>query len=155
MGGLIADRLREADISLPDAPAPAGNYVASVVSGEHIYVAGQICTWNGEPRYLGQLGNGISISDGQKAARLCGLNVLAQLEATLGNLDRIKRCVRLNVFVNSSVSFTDQALVANGTSDLIVEVFGEAGRHARSAVGVTQLPRGACVEVDGIFQIGP
>ena len=117
------------------------------------YLSGQITVWNGEFQFKGQLGKELQIEDGQKAARLCGLNIIAQLQAALGDLDRVRRCVKLNVFVNSTPSFTDQPKVANGVSDLMAEVFGDAGKHARSAVGVAQLPLGVSVEVDAVFEI--
>jgi enamine deaminase RidA (YjgF/YER057c/UK114 family) len=153
MAGKIATRLAELNIKLPVAPPPVANYVPAVITANQLYVAGQISAWNGELHHLGQLGREISLEDGQKAARLCGLNILAQVHTALVDLDRVRRCVKLNVFVSSAATFTDQPQVANGASDLMVQVFGEAGKHARSAVGVAQLPRGACVEVDAIFEI--
>jgi enamine deaminase RidA (YjgF/YER057c/UK114 family) len=151
----IATRLTHLNIELPPARVPAANYVPAVLVGTQVYIAGQVCAWHDELRYVGQLGEEISIEGGQAAARLCGLNILAQLQAFLGELARVKRCVKLNVFIRSAATFTDLPKVANGASDLLLEVFGEAGRHARSAVGVAQLPRGACVEVDAIFEIMP
>lgn len=148
----VATRLAALGIRLPNARPPAANYVPTVKSGNSIYVSGQVCAWNGEIRHVGQLGGQISIEEGQSAARLCALNLLAQLQAALGSLEGIKRCVKVTVFVNSTPTFTEQPRVANGASDLLVEVFGEAGRHARSAVGVAQLPFGACVEVEAIFE---
>jgi len=153
MPGKIAARLAELKIELPKAAAPVANYVPVVVTGNHAYLSGQITVWNGEFQFKGQLGKELQIEDGQKAARLCGLNIIAQLQAALGDLDRVRRCVKLNVFVNSTPSFTDQPKVANGVSDLMAEVFGDAGKHARSAVGVAQLPLGVSVEVDAVFEI--
>jgi enamine deaminase RidA (YjgF/YER057c/UK114 family) len=153
MTGKVAERIAELKIELPKPRAPVANYVPAVISGNQIYIAGQVCSSNAGLQYLGHLGQEITLEDGQRAARLCGLNIIAQLQAALGDLDRVKRCVKLNVFVSSSPSFTDQPKVANGASDLLVDVFGEAGKHARSAVGVTQLPLGASVEIDAIFDI--
>lgn len=153
MPGKIAARLAELKIELPKAAAPVANYVPVVVTGNHAYLSGQITIWNGELKYLGQLGKDLQIEDGQKAARICGMNIIAQLQAALGDLDRVRRCVKLNVFVNSTPTFTDQPKVANGVSDLMAEVFGDAGKHARSAVGVAQLPLGVSVEVDAVFEI--
>lgn len=152
----IERRLRERGIELPAAPAAAANYLPFIVAGDTVYCAGQLPTWAGEIRHKGRLGEGLSIEDGQAAARLCGLNLIAQVKAACGgHLERVRRVVRLGVFVNSAQSFINQPRVANGASDLMVEVFGEAGRHARSAVGVNVLPLGVAVEVDGIFEIDP
>lgn len=153
MSGRIALRLQELYIELPNPPPPAANYVPAVITGSYIYIAGQVSVWNGECRYLGQLGRDVSLEDGQKAARLCGLNIIAQLKSALGDLDRVKRGVKVNAFVSSASNFTDQPKVVDGASDLFVQVFGEAGKHARSAVGVSQLPRGVCVEIDALFEI--
>ncbi|HEX6119360.1 MAG TPA: RidA family protein [Dongiaceae bacterium] len=153
MPGKIAARLAERKIELPKAAAPVANYVPVVITGNQAFVSGQVTIWNGELRYVGQMGKDFQVEDGQKAARLCGHNVVAQLQAALGDLDRVKRCVKLNVFVNSAPTFTEQPKVANGVSDFIVEVFGDAGKHARSAVGVAQLPLGVAVEVDATFEI--
>ena len=153
MSGKIAARLADLKIELPQAAAPVANYVPVVLTGNQAFVSGQVTIWNGERKYIGQLGKDFQVEEGQLAARLCGLNIVAQLLAALGDLDRVKRCVKLNVFVNSAPTFTDQPKVANGVSDFIVEVFGEAGKHARSAVGVAQLPLGVAVEVDATFEI--
>jgi enamine deaminase RidA (YjgF/YER057c/UK114 family) len=153
MPGKIAARLAELKIELPNAAAPVANYVPVVITGNQAFVSGQVTVWNGERKFIGQLGKEFQVEDGQKAARLCGQNILAQLQAALGDLDRVKRCVKLNVFVNSAPGFTDQPKVANGVSDFIVDVFGDAGKHARSAIGVAQLPLGVAVEVDAIFEI--
>jgi enamine deaminase RidA (YjgF/YER057c/UK114 family) len=154
MAGDIERRLRELGIDLPAAAAPAANYVPFIVAGSVVYCAGQLPVWNGELRYSGRLGEGVSLEEGQAAARLCALNLIAQVKAACdGDLDRVLRVLRLGVFVNSADAFTDQPRVANGASDLMVEVFGDTGRHARSAVGVNVLPLGVAVEVDGIFEI--
>jgi enamine deaminase RidA (YjgF/YER057c/UK114 family) len=119
-----------------------------------VFVAGQICQWNGERRHVGKLGAGIGIPDGLEAARLCALNVIAHLRvASSGDLDRVRRIVQLRGFVNCTPEFTDMPQVVNGASDLMVEVFGEAGRHARAAVGVSSLPAGVAVEVEATVEI--
>ncbi len=154
MSGRIDARLKELGITLPGASAPAANYVPTVQSGKLVFVAGQITLDNGQLKHLGKLGREISIEEGQQAARLCALNIIAHVKnACGGDLDRVKRCVRLGGFVNSTPEFTDQPQVVNGASDLIVSVFGEAGKHARAAVGVAALPRGVSVEVDAVFEI--
>ncbi|HVJ35463.1 MAG TPA: RidA family protein [Terriglobia bacterium] len=153
MSGKIAAKLAELKIELPQAAAPVANYVPVVVTGNQAFVAGQVTVWNGERKFLGKLGKDFSAEEGQQAARLCGLNILAQLQAALGDLDRVKRVVKLGVFVNCEANFTDQPKVANGVSDLMVEIFGEAGKHARSAVGVNVLPLNVAVEVDAVVEI--
>jgi len=154
MTGKIEARLAELGIALPQPAAPAGAYVPYVVIGSLVFVAGQITLENGEIKYMGRLGENMSVDEGYAAARLCGLNLLAQVRgACAGDLDRVKRVVRLGGFVNSAAVFTDQAKVINGASDLMVEVFGDPGRHARAAVGAPSLPLGVSVEVDGIFEI--
>jgi enamine deaminase RidA (YjgF/YER057c/UK114 family) len=154
MPGRIDQRLAELKIELPNAAAPMANYVPAVRVGDLLFVSGQICQWNGERRHVGKLGAEISLADGKAAARLCGLNLLAQTKRFLdGDLDRVVRVVRLGGFVNAVPGFTEQPQVVNGASDLMVEVFGDAGRHARAAVGVGSLPGGAAVEVDAVFEI--
>ena len=155
MAGGIERRLEELGIELPKAAAPAANYVPYVVSGDLVFVAGQLPFSGGELGHKGRLGEDTSVEQGQAAARLCAINLLAQLKlACEGDLDRVRRVVRLGVFVSSSDGFADQPKVANGASDLMVEVFGrEIGAHARAAVGVASLPGGVAVEVDGVFEI--
>jgi enamine deaminase RidA (YjgF/YER057c/UK114 family) len=154
MAGRVEARLAELKLALPQAAAPVANYVPTVRSGDLLFVAGQICQWNGELRFIGKLGRDVSLDQGVEAARLCALNILAQAKAALGgDLDRILRCVRLGAFVNCADDFTQQPQVANGASNLMVEVFGDAGRHARAAVGVNALPGGVAVEVDAVFEV--
>lgn len=154
MPGRIDQRLAELKIELPNAAAPMANYVPAVRTGNLLFVSGQVCQWNGERRFTGKLGAEISLDDGKQAARLCALNLLAQTKRFLdGDLDRVVRVVRLGGFVNAAPGFTEQPQVVNGASDLMVEVFGDAGRHARAAVGVGSLPGGAAVEVDAIFEV--
>ena len=156
MTGKIDTRLQELGIELPNASSPAANYVPYVVSGNLLFVAGQITIWNGEIQYKGKLGRDLKVEDGYKAARICALNLLAQARAACGgDLDRILRCVKVCGFVNAAPEFTGHPEVINGASDLLVEVLGDAaGRHARIAVGAGSLPRDVAVEVDGLFEIG-
>lgn len=155
MAGEIDARLAELGIELPDAPVPVANYVPFVVTGNLVFVAGQVTVWNGELRYVGKLGEDFGVDEGYQAARLCALNLVAQAKAAAGgDLDRIRQVVKLGGFVNCTPDFTDQPKVLNGASDLLVEVFGDNGRHARFAVGAPTLPLGAAVEVDGVFEIG-
>lgn len=155
MAGRIEARLQELGIELPQPAAPLANYVGYAVSGNLVIVAGQLCTWNGQLRHIGKLGAVIAIDEGKQAARLCALNVLAQARAAAGgDLDRIRRVLRLGGFVNCTPDFTDMPQVVNGASDVMVEVFGDAGKHARAAVGVASLPGGAAVEIEGMFELG-
>jgi enamine deaminase RidA (YjgF/YER057c/UK114 family) len=154
MSGKIDQRLAELKLELPNPASPMANYIPAVRTGNLLFVSGQICQWNGERRFLGKLGAEISVEQGKEAARLCGLNLLAQAKRALdGDLDRIVRVVRLGGFVNAMPGFGDQPQVVNGASDLMVEVFGDAGRHARTAVGVGSLPGGTAVEVDAVFEV--
>lgn len=153
MAGKIDARLAELGITLPQATAPVANYVPYVVSGKLVHISGQITMENGELKFVGKLGKDYDVETGQKAARLCALNLIAQLKSAIGDLDKVTRVVKLNAFVNSAPEFTDQPKVVNGASDTMVEVFGEVGKHARSAVGVASLPLGVAVEIDGIFEI--
>jgi enamine deaminase RidA (YjgF/YER057c/UK114 family) len=155
MAGKVESRLKELGIALPEAAGAVANYVPFVVSGGLVFVSGQLPIAGGKVVYTGRLGAELSLADGQQAARLCGLNLIAQVKAALGgDLDRIRRVVRLGGFVNCTPDFTDHPKVVNGASDLMVEVFGDAGRHARAAVGVSALPLGVAVEVDGMFEVG-
>lgn len=150
----IDDRLAELGLTLPEAAAPAANYVPYVQSGNLVFVSGQITLLNGELKYVGRVGQDFTTEDGYEAAKLCGLNLIAQVKAACGgDLDRVKRVVRLGGFVNCTAEFTDQPKVINGASDLMAEVFGDAGKHARAAVGVNTLPLGVAVEVEGLFEI--
>ncbi len=154
MAGAIDARLQELGVELPEAAAPAANYVPYVVSGKHVFVAGQITIHNGEIQYVGKLGRDYGVEEGEAAARLCALNIIAQVKAACGgDLDRVVRCLRLGGFVNSTADFTDQPEVINGASNLMVEVFGDKGKHSRAAVSAVSLPRGVAVEVDAVFEI--
>ncbi len=148
----IDARLAELGLSLPEPAAPVAAYVPVVVSGGLAYVSGQVSIVDGH-LLRGRLGEDLGLEQGVMAARACGMMILAQLHAALGSLDRVERVVKLGVFVNSAPDFTDQPKVANGASELMVAVFGEAGKHARSAVGVPVLPLGVAVEVDAIVAV--
>lgn len=153
MSGNIDRRLAEKGIELPAAPAPAANYVPYVQSGNLLFVSGQI-SQGPEGLIKGRVGDDLSVAEGAAAARRCGLALLAQARAACGgDLDRVRRVVKLVGFVNSAPGFADQPEVVNGCSDLMVEVFDEAGRHARAAVSAAALPRGVAVEIEAIFEI--
>ena len=148
----IEARLAELGIVLPEPAAPVAAYVPVVVAGGLAHISGQLPFIDGK-LVTGRLGEDVSLEDGAAAARACALMILAQAKAALGSLERVERVVKLGAFVNSAAAFTDQPKVANGASELMVQVFGEAGRHARSAVGVPVLPLGAAVEVDAILSV--
>ena len=151
MTGTIDQRLNDLGITLPTPPKPVASYVPYVVEGGFIHVSGQVSMAPDGQMTKGKLGADLSLEEGQDAARLCAVNILAQLRAAMdGDLDRITRIVKLGGFVNATDTFTDQPKVINGASDLMMDVFGEAGRHARSAVGVNTLPLGVAVEVDAV-----
>ncbi|MCP1673822.1 enamine deaminase RidA (YjgF/YER057c/UK114 family) [Natronocella acetinitrilica] len=152
--GIIDKRLTECGITLPPAAAPVGNYVAYTVSGQYVHISGQLPLENGAMAVKGILGDSLDVEAGYRAARICALNLIAQLkEACGGDLDRVERVLKLGGFVSATADFHDAPKCVNGASDLMVEVFGEAGKHARFAVGVASLPAGAAVEVDGLFEI--
>ena len=147
-------RLQELGIALPTPPAPVASYVPYTFSGNQVFISGQIPLKDGKPQFIGRVGDDLSLEDAQAAAKLCAINVLAQLSAACdGNLDRVARCLKLGVFVHAVPGYTQQPEVANGASDLMVAVFGNAGKHARAAVGVASLPRGVAVEVEAVFEI--
>jgi enamine deaminase RidA (YjgF/YER057c/UK114 family) len=149
----IDARLRELGIALPDAPAPAGSYMPFVIAGGLVHVSGQISR-DENGLITGRLGEDLGVAEGRAAARACALALITQARAAAGgDLDRIARVVKLAGFVNSAPGFTDQPAVVNGASDLMVEIFGEKGRHARSAIGVAALPLGVAVEIEGIFAL--
>jgi len=154
MTGRIDRRLAELGIELPEPSRPGANYVPFTWSGKQLFLTGQLSQWNGERRFIGKLGREFGIEDGRQAARLSALNLISHLRAALdGDLDRMSHCLRLAGYVNSLPSFTDQSKVIDGASDLFVDVFGEAGRHARLAIGVAVLPYDVAVEVEGVFEI--
>lgn len=154
MAGRVEARLSELGIELPAPATPAAMYVPWVRTGNLVFIAGQIPSWNGERKYLGRVGVEFSLEEGQQAARLVALHVLAQLKAACeGDLDRVVRCVRLGGFVACPPEFLQHPAVINGASELMIQVFGEAGKHARAAVGSSSLPFGVAVEVDAVFEI--
>jgi enamine deaminase RidA (YjgF/YER057c/UK114 family) len=154
MAGSVEQKLASLGINLPTPAAPIANYVPSVMAGPMLVVSGQLCFGHdGKLVAKGQLGGSVSIEDGTRAARACAINLLAQVKAAVGDLDRIERVVRLGGFINSAPGFGDGPKVMNGASDLMVEVLGDKGRHARTTVGVSALPAEAAVEVEGMFLI--
>ncbi|MBB3949828.1 RidA family protein [Aureimonas jatrophae] len=153
MTATIDSRLADKGVNLPNAAAPAANYVPFVLFGSMLQTSGQLPLEGGAIGVSGKLGEGVSLEDGQKAARLCAINILAQAKSALGDLEKIGRLLKLTVFVASAPSFTEQHKVANGASDFLVEILGERGRHARSAVGVPALPLDAAVEIEALFEI--
>ena len=154
MTGTVEQNLAAQGIVLPAPKAPVANYVPFVRSGNLLFVSGQVC-FDAEGKLIakGKLGAGVSVEQGAAAARGCGINLLAQVKAAIGDLDKVVRVVRLGGFVNSAPDFLDGPKVLNGASDLMVAVFGDKGRHARTTVGVAALPSDAAVEVEGVFEI--
>jgi len=154
MSSDIAGRLAELEIVLPVAAAPLANYVPFRLSGSQLFISGQLPLEEGAPKYSGIVGDQVSAGEAAQAARLCAINILAQASTALdGDLERIAACIRLGIFVAATQAFTEHPKVANGASDLMVGVLGDAGRHARFAVGVASLPLGVSVEVDATFEI--
>lgn len=154
MAGKIETRLKELGIELPTPPAPVASYVPYVVSGSLVYISGQVTMGPKGLEYVGKVGADVSLDDGKAAAKLCAINVIAQVKAACGgDLDRVKRCVKVGVFVNAVADYTQHPEVANGASDLFMAVFGDAGKHARAAVGAGSLPRGVACEVEAVFEI--
>lgn len=151
----IESKLTELKLTLPELKASSGLFKPFMISGNTVYISGQLPIGFGDlSEHVGQLGRDCTIEKATNVAHICGLNVIAQLKAACdGNLDKVKRCVKITVFVNSDSNFTDQPLIANAVSDLLVKVFGDKGAHARSAIGVSQLPFGVAVEVEAIFEI--
>jgi len=150
---VIEKRLDALNIILPSPPKPVGSYVPVLITGKLAFVSGQIPIKDDKVIYAGKVSKDISVEDAQKAARLCVINALAQLKAELGSLDRISKIVKVSGFVNSPPEFTDQPKVINGASDLLFEIFGQKGQHARIAVGVLSLPLNSAVEIDLIAEI--
>lgn len=154
MSETISARVAELGHALPDPYTPAANYVPWVRSGNLVFISGQVPLKDGQCAYVGRVGEELDVETGRKAAQLCALNVLAHLAAAVeDDLSRVVRCVRLGGFVNAAPGFGQQPVVVNGASDLMVEVFGDKGKHSRAAVGVSSLPRNAAVEVDAVFEV--
>ena len=154
MAGTVEQKLASQGITLPEAPNPVANYVPFVRTGNLLFVSGQVC-FDAEGKLIakGKLGAGVTVEQGNAAARGCAVNLLAQVKAALGDLDKVARVVRLGGFVNSAPDFLDGPKVLNGASDLMVAAFGDKGRHARTTVGVASLPADAAVEVEGVFEV--
>ena len=154
MADPINQRLKELKIDLPETPNPVANYLPYTITGNLVFISGQIPFVEGQLLYSGKIGEDISIEDGQKAARICGLNLLSQLnQACDQSLNRVSRVIKIGGFVNSTSIFKEHALVINGVSNLMVEVFQDRGKHARAAIGCSSLPLGSSVEVEAIFEI--
>jgi enamine deaminase RidA (YjgF/YER057c/UK114 family) len=149
----IEDKLRQMGLELPDPPKPVASYVPCVRTGNLLFVSGQVPRERGVLKYSGRLGGERSLDDGYQAARLCALNALSAVKQAVGNLDRVRRIVKLTGYVASATGFTDQPKVVDGASVLLVELFGERGQHARAAVGVNELPLGSAVELEMIVEI--
>jgi enamine deaminase RidA (YjgF/YER057c/UK114 family) len=150
---MIEEKLNEMGIEIPVAPKPLASYIPATKAGNLIFTAGQIPMVDGELKYKGKVGKEISLAEGIKAAELCTVNCLSVIKSEVKNLDNIKRVIKVTVFVNSTNGFTDQPKVANGASDLLVKIFGDNGKHARSAVGVNELPIDSSVEVEMIVEV--
>lgn len=154
MAGEIEARLQALEITLPDAPAPAANYVPYVCTGNQVFISGQVPWVGGERNFVGKVGADFTVEEGQAAARVVVLNIIAQLKSACGgDLDRVVRCVKLGGFVNCTPDFENHPQVINGASDLMVDIFGDAGRHARFAVGAPALPFNVAVEIDAVFEV--
>lgn len=153
MAGKVEKKLAELGITLPVPPAPVANYVPTVRTANLLFCSGQVSAAPGGEAIKGKLGTETSVERGQAAARICAINLLAQAKAVLGDLDRIKRCVRLGGFINAMPNFGDLPKVMNGASDIMVKVLGKPGRHARTTVGVAELPFDAAVEVEALFEV--
>ena len=150
---MIEEKLNEMGIKIPEAPKPLASYIPVTQVGNFVFTAGQIPMYKGDLLYRGKIGGNISLEPGIKAAELCTVNCLSVIKSLIGNLDNIKRIVKVTVFVNSAEGFTDQPKVANGASDLLVKIFGENGKHVRSAIGVNELPIDSAVEVEMIVEV--
>lgn len=150
---MIEEKIKELGLELPGTPKPAAAYIPAIEVNKIIYTAGQVPSVNGELKYKGKVGSEITLEDGQKAAEICALNCLAAVKSVVGNLDHIRKIVKLTVFVNSADDFTEQHKVGNGASELLAKIFGDSGKHSRSAVGACGLPLNAAVEVEMIAEI--
>ena len=147
------DKLKELGLTLPEVAKPVAAYVPAVICGNHVYTSGQIPIVKGEVKYKGKLGQELSVEDGYEAAKICALNCLAAVKSVAGSLDNVEKVIKIVGFVNSAAGFTDQPKVVNGASELIGKVFGAVGEHARSAVGVAELPLGVAVEIEMIVKV--
>jgi enamine deaminase RidA (YjgF/YER057c/UK114 family) len=150
---MIEEKIKELGFTLPEPPKPLAAYLPALLVGEFVFTAGQIPIKAGKLMYTGKLGKEVTEEDGRTAAEICALNCLSTIKGVLGNLDKIEQIVKLTVFVNSSEGFTNQPVVANGASELMEKIFGKSGSHARSAVGVNELPKNASVEIEMIIKV--
>ncbi len=150
---MIEEKIKELGFTLPEAPKPLAAYVPAVIAGDFVFTAGQLPLANGELKYTGKLGKEVSEVDGKKASEICALNCLSAIKGVVGELNRVEQVIKLTVFVNSAEGFTNQPIVANGASELMEKIFGKNGSHARSAVGVNELPKNAPVEIEMIVKI--
>lgn len=150
---MFENKLKELGITVPDAPKPLASYVPAVKSGEYVFTSGQLPMLNGVLQFPGQLGGAVSVEEGRQAARISAINCLSAIKTVTGTLDAIEQIVKVTVFVSCVPEFPNQPEVGNGASDLLVDIFGEAGKHSRSAVGVSALPRNACVEIEMIVKV--
>ena len=149
----IENKLKELNINLPKAALPAANYVPYLVDNKTIYISGQLPIQDGKIAYQGKIGNNLTEEDGIAAARLCAINILAQLQAASGNLSNVKQCLKLEIFVNAIDDYADHPKIGNGASDLIVAILGEAGKHSRFAMGAASLPFNVPVEIGAVFKL--
>jgi len=150
---MIEDKIKELGFTLPETPQPLAAYIPAIRTGGYVYTSGQIPFADGELKYGGKIGFDLSIEEGQEAAELCVLNALSAVKSVIGDLNKIEQIIKVTVFVNSADGFTDQPKVANGASELLGNIFGDAGRHVRSAVGVNELPVNSVVEVEMIIKV--
>lgn len=150
---MIEEKIKELGFTLPETPKPLAAYIPAIQTGNYVYTSGQVPFSGGELKYSGKIGFDLSIEEGQKAAELCALNALSAIKSVIGNLNKIEQIVKVTVFVNSADAFTDQPKVANGASEFLGKIFGETGKHVRSAVGVNELPVNAAVEVEMIVKV--
>lgn len=150
----IDERIKSLGIELPQVNPPAANYIPYTKTGSLVFIAGQTCKWNGVLQYTGKVGREYNVQEGQQAARLCALNVLLQIKnACGGSLDKVKQCLRLTIFINAVEDFTEHAKIADGASNLMVDVFGDRGKHVRTSLGANSLPSQTTVEIDAIFEV--
>ncbi|MCH7773989.1 MAG: RidA family protein [Bacteroidetes bacterium] len=150
---MVEEKIKELGFTLPETPKPLAAYIPAIRTGDYVYTSGQVPFADGELKYSGKIGFDLSIEEGQKAAELCALNGLSAIKSEIGDLNKIEQIVKVTVFVNSADGFTDQPKVANGASEFLGKIFGEAGKHVRSAVGVNELPVNSAVEVEMIVKV--
>ncbi len=150
---MVEDKIKELGCILPETPKPLAAYIPAIKTGDYVYTSGQVPFAEGELKYAGKIGFDLSIEEGQKAAELCALNALSAIKSVIGDLNKIEQIIKVTVFVNSADAFTDQPKVANGASEFLGKIFGEAGKHVRSAVGVNELPVDSAVEIEMIVKV--